>query len=118
MVNLIRSSISGGLWRGEFEGFADAPAVVVLHLGTPLDDVSTLQLESGNWEVSVPIPSSVLTDGVLTFVVQDQNDKTLATFTIIAGEPFAEDLRAEINLLREELDLIKSAFRRHVSETT
>ena len=38
-------------------------------------------------------------------------------FTVIAGVPLDEDVRAEISLLRAELDLLKRAFRRHCAET-
>jgi len=117
MPNLLRNSIDAGVWRGEFSGFSQEPAVVVVHIGQALDDVNTRQLENGNWEISVPIPASTLSDGVKTFLVQEGIGNTIASFNIIAGEPFAQDLRAEINLLREELDLLKSAFRRFVSET-
>ena len=43
--------------------------------------------------------------------------EVLASFTLVAGVPLEEDLRAEISLLRAELDLLKKAFRRHVTET-
>ena len=47
----------------------------------------------------------------------DANVK-LGDFTLIAGEPLADDLRAEVELLRAELDMLKRAFRRHCLETT
>jgi hypothetical protein len=31
--------------------------------------------------------------------------------------PLEEDIRAEVSLLRAELDLLKRAFRRHCAET-
>ena len=36
---------------------------------------------------------------------------------LVAGDALAYDLRTEIALLREELDLLKRAFRRHCLET-
>ena len=35
----------------------------------------------------------------------------------LAGEALAHDIRAEIDLLRAELDMLKRAFRRHCLET-
>ena len=35
----------------------------------------------------------------------------------IAGEAVSDDLRAEVELLRAELDMLKRAFRRHCLET-
>ena len=43
--------------------------------------------------------------------------ETLAHFTIITGVPMEDDLRAEVDLLRAELDMLKRAFRRHCVET-
>jgi hypothetical protein len=41
----------------------------------------------------------------------------LDQFTVIVGVPLEEDLRAEISLLRAELDLLKRSFQRHCTET-
>ena len=41
----------------------------------------------------------------------------LAQFTLVAGQPLDEDIRAELSLLRAELDLLKRAFQRHVRES-
>ena len=40
----------------------------------------------------------------------------LAHETIIAGEVLDEDVRAEVMLLRAELDMLKRAFRRHCAD--
>lgn len=42
---------------------------------------------------------------------------TLARFTLVAGQALEEDIRAELNLLRAELDLLKRAFQRHCRES-
>ena len=42
----------------------------------------------------------------------------LGDFTLMAGDAVADDLRAEVELLRAELDMLKRAFRRHCLETT
>ena len=38
--------------------------------------------------------------------------------TIVTGVAMEDDVRAEIDLLRAELDMLKRAFRRHCLETT
>ncbi|MDA8740151.1 hypothetical protein N9M73_03340 [Rhodobacteraceae bacterium] len=43
--------------------------------------------------------------------------EVLARFTLIGGDLVDQDLRAEIDLLRAELDLLKRAFRRHCADT-
>jgi hypothetical protein len=90
-----------------------APVLEVLHLGKVLDGL-TVSGTAGDWQITQPIPAELLSDGVLSFVVRDCASGTqVAHFTIVAGEPLADDLRAEIELLRAELDLLKQAFRRH-----
>lgn len=115
MVELLRSSIQSGVWRGEFSGFSEKPSILVMHLGKVLADVNVSKLDNDNWTVAAPIPSDTIADGVQTFLVQDSSGTTLTTFSMIAGDVLDQDLRAEINLLREELDLLKTAFRRHYS---
>jgi hypothetical protein len=41
----------------------------------------------------------------------------LGSFSIVAGDALAEDIRAELSLLRAELDMLKKGFRRHCLET-
>ena len=72
----------------------------------------------GRWTVRVPIPADLISDGVQSFVISDATTgTTLSSFAIIAGDALAEDIRAEMDLLRAELDLLKRAFRRHCVET-
>jgi hypothetical protein len=53
------------------------------------------------------------------FIISDEKTgMTLNSFALLFGEVLAEDIRAEMGLLREELDLLKSAFRRHCVETS
>jgi len=66
----------------------------------------------------VPIPVELLSEGVQTFVISERaTAERLAAFTIITGQPMDEDFRAEVELLRAELDMLKRAFRRHCVET-
>jgi hypothetical protein len=43
--------------------------------------------------------------------------QALGDFAIIAGDAAGEDIRAEMSLLRAELDMLKRSFRRHCRET-
>ena len=63
-------------------------------------------------------PAEVLNEGVQTFLIRDKaTGETLAHFTIITGVAMEDDMRAEVDLLRAELDMLKRAFRRHCVET-
>jgi hypothetical protein len=92
----------------------------VTHLDFPVDgvDVQEDRVEEC-WHVRVPIPVDRIADGVQTFVIRDlREDMLLGSFSIVAGDALAEDIRAELSLLRAELDMLKKAFRRHCVETS
>jgi len=112
--------LTSGRWQAELvvPGAVSPPLIEVLHDGVPLDGIDVgAPLSPGRWPVAVDLPASVISDGVQTFVVRDvATDAVLGQFTLIAGDPLAEDLRAEIALLRAELDLLKKAFRRYCRE--
>lgn len=115
---LTATRIAEGWWEGELSGADSAPPVEAWHLDRRIDgiEVATLAGRSGLHSVRVPIAASVLSEGVQTVLIK-LGDDILASFTIVAGAPLEEDLRAEISLLRAELDLLKRAFRRHCAET-
>lgn len=116
-ATLTNVQILEGVWQGYLPGGDLPPAVTVTHLEMPLPDVTVTE-DAGGWRISVPIPAHTLSDGVQTYLVKDAStQETLASFAIAAGAPLSEDLRAEVDLLRAELDMLKRAFRRHCVET-
>lgn len=121
-LTLTKTRLQNGLWEGILTGNGgDAqPAVQVLHLDTPVPDVTLNSAgDKGQWLLRVPIPAAAVSEGVHTIVISDADDGTLlGDVTLVAGEVLADDLRAEIELLRAELDMLKRAFRRHCLETT
>ena len=63
-------------------------------------------------------PGRLLSDGVQTFLISDPDTgEKLASFAVLAGDALGDDIRAEMDLLRAELDMLKRAFRRHCVET-
>jgi hypothetical protein len=118
-VTLTQTRILNGWWEGVLTGFTgSAPEVVARHQGAPLDGVEVVALSGRPDQASVrlPIPATVLSEGVQT-VILEADGLICGQFTLIAGVPLEEDLRAELSLLRAELDLLKRAFRRHCAET-
>lgn len=118
-ITLTQTRISEGWWEGVFGGSDDdARAVEAWHLDRKLDgvEVQALSDAAGKHAVRFPIPAFVLSEGVQTVLFR-LGDEVLAHFTLIAGVPMEEDIRAEISLLRAELEVLKRAFRRHCSET-
>lgn len=120
-VTLTKTHILEGAWRGILtldDGGDWQPGVVVQHEGKPIDGVIITPLDGQSWEIRVPIPPETIADGLQTYVITDAGSGAkLDSFALLAGEALAHDLRAEIDLLRAELDMLKRAFRRHCLET-
>ncbi len=117
-MTLTATRIVAGVWEGVLTGADALPEVEVLHEGKALEGVQVAPLPgaTGRFAVRVPIPALVLNEGVQSFLIRS-GDAVLARFTVIVGVPMEDDIRAEIGLLRAELDLLKRAFRRHCVET-
>ncbi|MBC7139789.1 MAG: hypothetical protein H5U17_13910 [Defluviimonas sp.] len=116
---LTKTRIHAGKWEGVLKApAAEAePRLTVWHLETALPgvEIAPIAERPGRWRVSVPIPAELLSDGVQSFVIHDEaTGDRLGHFTIVTGVPLEDDIRAEVDLLRAELDLLKKAFRRHV----
>ncbi len=119
-ARLTKTRIRAGIWEGVLNGADSAPdlEVVLLEQVLPGTSVGPIPDRPGEWAVRVPVPAEVLSDGVQTFLIRAKaTGETLAHFTIITGVAMEDDMRAEVDLLRSELDMLKRAFRRHCVET-
>ncbi|MBV7408344.1 hypothetical protein [Maritimibacter sp. DP1N21-5] len=117
---LTKTRIHAGTWEGVLTGAETPPDIEVTHHGLVVDG-ATLRGDpevEGQFRVSVPIPLELLSEGVQTFIISQKDGDRLASFTIVMGQPLDEDFRAEMELIRAELDMLKRAFRRHCVETT
>lgn len=117
-LKLEQGRVAGGVWEAVVTGAGTEPGIEVLHAGRAVEGVEVRPLAgtAGRFAVRVPIPAWALNEGVQTFLVQS-GGAVLAQFTLVAGQPLDEDIRAELSLLRAELDLLKRAFQRHVRES-
>lgn len=123
-AKLTKHTLLAGVWHGRMvrEDGADGPAPTLSawYLEKQLDGpvVAPSSDGTGLWDVQLSIPSEILADGVQTILIRDDaSGETLADVTLIAGAPIDQDIRAEMELLRAELDMLKRAFRRHCVET-
>ncbi len=114
-LRIINTQLKAGIWQGDLIGAGSmAPTLNMTHEGKTLADITAMHdADRDVWQISVPIPAAIISDGLQTFLVIDGQSNTLASFSLLAGDPPAEDLRAEISLLRAELDMLKKAFRLH-----
>lgn len=120
-LTLTKTRIANGVWEGMLmaDGESYEPALEVLLLEAKIEGIEIApDGEMPNlWQVRFPIPVDLLSDGVQTFFIRDvESSVTLERFTLITGQPLEDDIRAEVDLLRSELDMLKSAFRRHCLE--
>ncbi|GAW34571.1 hypothetical protein RA2_01621 [Roseovarius sp. A-2] len=121
-LTLTKTRLFEGVWEGVLSGESGggaAPEIEVTHQQEPIAGVEVIaRAETGDWVVRVPVPPEKLADGVQTFVIRDRmSGAVLDSFALLAGDVLTYDIRAEMALLREELDLLKRAFRRHCLET-
>lgn len=121
-LTLTKTRIQAGIWEGvlTLSGDQMQPQIQVTHQTNALEGVEVAEDpdQPGRFTLRVPIPREVLYDGVQSFVITETgSDTKLGSFTIVTGQPLEDDLRAEMDLLREELDMLKRAFRRHCLET-
>lgn len=109
-----------GVWEALIEGADGPPDLKVTHLDRTLDGLVLKETgEKGQWLLRVPVPASAICDEVQTFLVEvGKTGESLGSFSLIAGDAIGADIRAEMDLLRAELDMLKRAFRRHCVETT
>ncbi|MCO8144742.1 hypothetical protein NHN26_05835 [Rhodovulum tesquicola] len=120
-MRLTPTRLQAGIWEGVLEAGPAAvpPGIEALHQGRPLPGLRLTPDPGrpGRYGLALPIPAEILSDGVQTCVIRDRaTGAMLASFAILAGQPLDHDLRAEIELLRAELDLLKRAFRAHCVE--
>ncbi|MBE9636093.1 hypothetical protein [Salipiger mangrovisoli] len=117
---LTKTRFREGVWHGLLAGPAGSqPEIDVTLDDAPVRGVTLAAMtEPGRWALEVPVPLEAVGDGVRTFLIREAaSGAVLDSFTLIAGEALGDDIRAEMALLRAELDLLKRAFRRHCLET-
>ena len=116
MAQIQKSELREGVYMAEISGLGGTD-VRVMHENSPLPDITVTDMGDDISMLSLPIPARVLHDGVHSFVILDGDDQKLGQFAIMAGDLADSDIRAELDLLRAELDMLKTAFRRHCVET-
>jgi len=119
-LQLTKTRMMQGVWQGIVTQSGEGePRIEVTHQKETVSDVTLIHDENaGHWLLSIPIPTEAIADGVQTLIICDTyTDTNIGHVTLIAGEALGDDIRAEMDLLRAELDMLKRAFRRHCLET-
>lgn len=121
-LTLTETRLIEGIWEAVLKAprpDVSAPDLAVHHQDKPVEGLKMRVGDApGQWLLRFPIPAELISDGVQTFIISNKaNGEVIATFSLLAGDVLDHDLRAEISLLRAELDMLKRAFRRHCAET-
>lgn len=105
--------IKEGVWEGLVTGPETEPRLEVTHLGKALTNITLSECGEGEgWRLRVPIPPEHLFDGAQTFLICDaESSDILASFTIICGSAVSHDVRADLAVLRAEVDMLKKVIR-------
>ena len=116
---LTRVRLQGGRYEGLFTGAGDT-VLEALHEGkiVAVAQLAPDETAQGRFRVALDLPPSVIGEGVQVITLRSAaSGAALDRITLMAGAPLDEDIRAEVALLRDELEMLKRAFRRHCSET-
>jgi hypothetical protein len=118
---MTKTKLKQGIWEGVLSGASVGaePQLVVTHQGTVVPHITVTAIEgTKDHAVRIPIPLEAISDGMQTILVTDpKTEARVCSIPLMAGEAMGDDLRVEVDLLRAELDMLKSAFRRHCLET-
>ncbi len=111
-LTLTDLTIRRGVILARLSGSPHPPSVALVLEGTALA-VAKVSADGADWHLSAPLPMDMLSDGARALALVDQDaDQVLASVSVSLGEAYANDLRAEVEILRAELELLKKAVRR------
>lgn len=116
---LVRTTLHAGRYEGVLTG-AGQTEIEALHKGRiiAVAQVTTHPVEAGALHVALDLPADVLSDGVQVVGLRSTaTGDVLDRLTFMAGSAMDDDIRGELMLLREELEMLKRAFRRHCADT-
>ena len=119
-LKLTKTRMLEGIWHGSVTGSGDSkPDIAVTHDNVDVPDFKLTKADAADlWSLTISVPASAIADGIQVIVVTDnETSQKIGDVVIIGDEVTNIDQRAELELLRAELEMLKRAFRRHCIET-
>lgn len=111
---LVKVAFQAGRYEGELHA-PEETGIEAVHDGRVIAAGRLAHSQDGT-RVHVQFPAEILSDGVQVVALRSTlTGAVLDRVTLLAGDALDDDIRAEVALLRDELEMLKRAFRRHVS---
>lgn len=111
------------LQAGRYEGILTSPesiGIEAVHNGKVIcmARVTPEDGRSATFRVALDLPAEVIGEGVHVISLKSlRTGNVLDRITLLGGDVLEHDIREEIALLRDELEMLKRAFRRHCADT-
>lgn len=110
---LIESRICDGIWTGLIEGVQARPSLELAladRVAVPVEVVR----QGSAWSARAVLPVEAMSEGLQVLAIHDRDaGAAIGQIVLQVGEAHVDDMRAEVALLRAEMDMLKRAFRRH-----
>ncbi len=115
-AHAVAQTLEAGLWSVRLVGLDPDPSIEAVHRLRPIPDLS-LSVRADHVLCVVRLPPEVLSDGLETVhLVDRRSGLPLATLHVSCGRALEGNLAAELKLLRDEIELLKRAFRRRMRD--
>ena len=118
-MELTRIALKAGRYEGQLKTRGAAvPVIELVHLDRVVGHAQVAPEDGDIHRLTADVPAEVLSDGVQVLSLRSAADGAiLDRVFFLMGAGLSEDFRGELALVREELELLKRAFRRHCVET-
>lgn len=116
-IELTELHITDGVWHGLLRGWpGDVPPELCAFRGEMALPAPDATAQGGDWQVTLTVPSSAISGGMQIFTITTTTGDVLAEFAVQSGRAVETNLRAEVALLRAELDMLKRVVRQHLRD--
>lgn len=115
---LVRLRLASGTWEGRLDGPAGAepPTLAATCRGEEIGEPRLSPDGDRRWHVTLILPPALMSDGIQTLAIGPRGGDPLCLETLAFGDALDADLRADLEALRTEVEVLKRALRRHLAE--
>ena len=116
-VTLLDHEIHEGVLRLRLrhEGEGPPPASVT-HRGLLVEAETLPEAEAGVWRLTAALPPAAISEGIQTLLVSMPDGTAIGATQLIVGRPADASVEAQLDMVRQELDLLKKVIRLRARE--